>query len=60
MCAVPDFNRITPYWVELSIDCGAPVKQLGRDRVTCKPLPFQLPMPGMADVKCDFWLPLLL
>ncbi|KAK9905703.1 hypothetical protein WJX75_004882 [Coccomyxa subellipsoidea] len=48
---VPDFNRITPYWVELSIDCGAPVKQLGRDRVTCKPLPFQLPMPGMANVK---------
>ena len=34
---------VTPYWVELSIEVGSPVAQLGRDRVTCKPLPYPLP-----------------
>ena len=50
--AVPEARRVTPYWVELSIDVGSPVTQLGKDRVTCKPLPYPLPLPGMADVKC--------
>ncbi|CAL8472179.1 g11721 [Coccomyxa elongata] len=48
---VPEANRVTAYWVELSIDRGAPIKQLGRTHVTCTPLPYQLPMPEMENVK---------
>ncbi|BDA47374.1 probable protein ECT2 at N-terminal half [Coccomyxa sp. Obi] len=48
---VPEANRVTAYWVELSIDRGAPIKQLGRTHVTCTPLPYQLPMAEMENVK---------
>lgn len=42
---------MTPYWVELSIEFGAPVKHVPRDRVTCRPLPYSLPLPGMDKVR---------
>ena len=52
MPAVPEVNYVTAYWVELSEEAGRPVRELGRKRVTCAPLPHALPLPGMARVRC--------
>jgi hypothetical protein len=43
---------VTAYWVELSIHRGCPVPPLGREFVTCRPLPYQLPLPGMNQIRC--------
>jgi len=50
-CAVPEANYVTAYWVELSEKEMKPVRELGHKRVTCAPLPYHLPLPGMSAVK---------
>ena len=42
---------MTAYWVELSEAEGKPVRELGHTRVTCSPLPYSLPLPGMSAVR---------
>ncbi len=49
--AVPEANYVTAYWVELSEAEGKPVRELGHTRVTCSPLPYSLPLPGMTAVR---------
>lgn len=48
---MPEANYVTAYWVELSEAEGKPVRELGHTRVTCSPLPYSLPLPGMSAVR---------
>lgn len=48
---MPEANYVTAYWIELSEREMRPVRELGYKRVTCAPLPYSLPMPGMSNVR---------
>lgn len=47
--AVDEKQRFTVYWLECSLEAGAPLPP-NRGAPLYQPLPYPLPLPGMTDV----------
>ena len=45
-------NRVTPRWLDISLDSERILKPIPHECVECKPFPFKLPLAGMEDVGC--------
>ena len=48
--AVPDQNWVTLRWLDVSLNAGKPLVPIPEEHVECQPLPYQLPLPCMADI----------
>ena len=52
VCAVPEQNYVTMHWLDISCDLRRPFRSVPRDRVACRPLPFDTPLQGFPAVSC--------
>lgn len=51
MCAVPEKQRVSMLWLEWVIQSGQIIPYQPRGSVACRPFPYALPLPGMADIR---------
>lgn len=51
LLAVPERHRVSMLWLEWVGETGTFIPYQPRGSVACRPFPFPLPMPGMANVK---------
>ena len=48
--AVPEKNRVTPSWLDVSLDAQQPLLPIPYERVEMQPLPHSMPLTGMKKI----------